>query len=186
MTPSEYKLKLQQFNDTPKYKKEVEFLIKQVDPRRGDNILDYGCGLGRVVDHINENYFSKCCGHDIHNYQERPNPQRFRNEFFFKFRKVFFLHSIAHLADVVGQLERLKELLEADANLYVITPNHLWIKEQPRREYTPDPTVVQHFTPASLIDTFTEAGYKITHIGQFGDLTEGVHERIYLEAINAK
>ena len=47
-----YKQKLQQFNSTVKYKKEMEFMIKLMDIQKNDTILDYGCGVGTMVEEL--------------------------------------------------------------------------------------------------------------------------------------
>ena len=178
----EYKAKLRQFNSTEKYKNELLFLGKLMSPKKGEKILDYGCGLGTAVVYLRNEYSADCFGYDIINYRDFDDLSIYRNQYFFKFSKVFFLHSIAHVPNIQWKLHELKELLLPEAKVYVITPNKLWIEHINTPEYKPDPTVINHFYPIELEELFKNAGFKIITAGQFGQCTGNVNERLFLEA----
>lgn len=181
MNREEYKEKLKQFNSTHKYKCEVNLLVNLMNPRAGEKILDYGCGLGRTVRHINEVTTANCFGYDVRNLREQDDQYFFRDSFHFKFHKVYFMHSLAHIPTVREKLQELKQFLYEDSEVYVVTPNKLWLREVSGREYVPDPTVIEHFTPNSLGDLFLKCGYLIHTQGQFGDVLNGHHERLFLK-----
>ena len=178
----EYKAKLKQFNSTEKYKNELCFLGKLMLCRKGEKVLDYGCGLGTAVNYIREEYDADCFGYDVVNYREVDDVSLYRSQYFFKFNKVFFLHSIAHVPEIDRKLYDLKELLLPEAKIYVITLNKLWIEHINTPEYKPDLTVINHFYPIELEELFKNAGFKIITSGQFGQRTGNVNERLFLEA----
>lgn len=180
----EYKKKLQEFNSTEKYKLERDFLINILQPQRGERILDYGTGLGRMVYHLNDTFGTSCYGYDLINLREKDCQFWFRNSYHFKFHKVFFMHSIAHIPDIEYKLLMLRQnLLEPEAKIYVITPNKIWIENQETpKNYIPDNTVVQHFNLGQLKKLFIDGGFKIIMCGQFGELSATHNERLFLEA----
>lgn len=181
MNREEYKEKLKQFNSTHKYKCEVNLLVNLMNPRAGEKILDYGCGLGRTVRHINEVTTANCFGYDVRNLREQDDQYFFRDSFHFKFHKVFFMHSLAHIPSIKTKLDQLKEFLYPDSRVYVVTPNRLWIREVNGREYIPDPTVIEHFSSNSLGELFYHCGYEVVNAGQFGDILNNQHERLFIE-----
>ena len=91
------------------------------------------------------------------------------------------MHSIAHIENLEQRLEELKEFLEPRAEVFVLTPNKIWIDYMTNANYKPDKTVVKHRTQGELIQLFTDLDYKIIQSGQFGDYNEGQNERIYLK-----
>jgi 2-polyprenyl-3-methyl-5-hydroxy-6-metoxy-1,4-benzoquinol methylase len=182
MTREEYKIKLREFNSTEKYKSELILLVDLLHCTPNKKILDYGCGLGTAVRYINENTQSNCFGYDVRNCRETDDPYLFRNEYFFKFQSVFFMHSIAHIPDVAQKLQELKMLLSIGANIYVITPNKHWLREINGKEYVPDPTVINHFSSIELQNLFIDNGFKIDLSGQFGSILNNQHERLFLKA----
>ena len=145
-----------------------------------ERVLDYGCGIGTFVEHLK----TETSG-DIYGYDTRPyfteQPFWFRTEFYFTLNKVFFMHSIAHIDDLEQRLEELKQFLEPKAEIFVLTPNKIWLDYMTNANYKPDKTVVKHRTQGQLIQLFTDLDYKIIQSGQFGDYKEGQNERIYLK-----
>ena len=176
-----YKSKLKQFNSTPKYNSELNFLSQLMTPIRGEKILDYGCGLGTAVRYFRDHFGADCFGFDVVNYREVDDLSLFRDKFFFKFDNVYFMHSIAHVPDIENKLEELKELLNPEAKIYVITPNRDWIEEVGVMNYIPDPTVIKHFNLIELITLFENEGFKTQTFGQFGAIKGRVNERLFLE-----
>jgi hypothetical protein len=184
----EYKHKLQEFNNTEKYKLEQDFLIRLLKPQSNERILDYGTGLGRLVYYLNNTFGTSCYGYDLYNLREEDCEFWFRKEYYFKFHKVFFMHSIAHIPDIEEKLRYLQDnLLELDAKIYAITPNKSWLSFiQNIGTYVSDSTIIEHFTSDTLRDLFTKTGFKIINEGQFGAIQKGQHERLFIEATNEK
>lgn len=174
-----YKDKLRAFNNTPKYKSEVEFLKKLISSHHEDInfILDYGFGTGKLASELGAD------GFDVVNYNEFLKKDYYINEIppSAKFYDViYFMHSLAHIPNPLEVLKRLKHT--CDATITVITPNAHWLIMQSNNEYKPDPTVVKHYTQTQLRKLFEESGYEVTLLGQFGEESNGVNERLFLQA----
>ena len=178
-----YKEKLIEFNSTPKYKQELDFLFKLMYPSTFDHILDYGSGIGTAVNKLVTKGFEHAYGYDVNVYTD--DQYRFRNKFYFKFEQVYFMHSIAHIP-ANDCLQSLKELLNQGAKLTVITPNKDWLGLQDKTNYNPDETVIEHFNIKTLSQLFIDNGFDIQLTGQFGAVTEhgsgNQNERIFLQA----
>lgn len=178
-----YKEKLIGFNDTGKYELESFFMKRLIHAQQGEKILDYGCGLGRMV-WQHRLMGVDCFGYDIMDYTESFNPMYFRSSYHFRFRQIYFMHSFAHVENV-GLLftTTFRDLLEQDGRVVVFTPNKDWLSKLSNDKYTPDPTVVRHFNLAELRDLFQTNGFAVTSSGQFGDInSRGQCERIFLIA----
>lgn len=177
MKPSEYKEKLIAWNSTEKYKKELEFLCKLIDPKRGQKVLDYGCGTGYAMKHLHYAHDCEVFGYDVNRELYMWDEFRLRTELYFKVNTVFFNHSIAHIE--YPPLTRLREeFMERDGRLVIITPNADWLDPG----YNNDSTVVRHHTLASLRELVERAGFTVEYIGQFGEVRGNVNERIFLTA----
>lgn len=182
MLIEEYKEKLRGFNATPKYKKEMNFLGKLLDIRVGDKLLDYGCGLGNTMHYMAVKYSIRAFGFDVNPYYEG-DPFYFKDSLFFVVDRVYFMHSLAHIAD--PPLKKLKDkFLTNDGKIVVITPNREWLDKQDKTNYTPDPTVVKHFSLAELQQLFIDAGFSIEISGEFGVYPNN-NERLFLVAVNS-
>lgn len=167
-----YKEKLRAWNSTEKYKQECYFLEQLLRPRTNDVILDYGAGLGHATGVIN--CFSKCRGYDIVDYMEHPILKDFELKEIYN--KAYFMHSFAHLPNPTEVLKDLKQ--RYNATITVITPNKDWLDPG----YNNDTTVIRHYTQSELKELFVSCGYEVTLLGQFGELKNGVNERIFLQA----
>lgn len=179
---TDYQHVLIRFNSTDKYRDEMSFLSKLIDPVADDVILDYGCGIGTMVCHLQESSSAKVFGFDVIQYM-KSRPNWFKERFWFEFNKVYFMHSLAHIPDVMNKLIELKEnILQPGGKIYVLTPNKRWLDVMRNENYKPDPTVVSHYDQVTLPGIFQEAGYRIDKIGQIGDEKEGQQERIYIVA----
>lgn len=183
MTREEYKQKLFEFNSTPKYRSEVDLLLRIMNPSPHEKILDYGCGLGRTVRQLNALSKSEVFGFDIRDFTEEPSPYMFRDQYHFKFHKIYFMHSIAHIQRIESILASFIDTwLWSAGRVYVITPNRLWLDSVKNKDYVPDPTVVKHFSASELEQLFVGAGFKIKNVMQFGAIENNQHERLFLEA----
>jgi 2-polyprenyl-3-methyl-5-hydroxy-6-metoxy-1,4-benzoquinol methylase len=171
-----YKTKLDEFNQTRKYANEIELLSSLV-PRLGKS-LDYGCGTGTgaVMMRIN--------GHKVDGYDATQHNKDFKyttdpNDFY---NSVYFMHSLAHISNAKEVLIERRRWLRGNARIVVITPNLDWLERQYSDDYTPDPTVISHYTEQSLIDLFESAGYSVVNSGQFGQRIGCYNERLFLVA----
>ena len=182
MNKENYRQKLLRFNATEKYRKEMKGLFGLIDPQPNEKILDYGSGLGVMIDYLKDRSQADVYGYDKFDYFIE-KPDYIRAEFFFKFDKIYFQHSIAHIEDIKTQLINIKEnFLKVGGKIIVVTPNKIWLDLIDNPNYIPDDTVFCHYDIGALIDLFVNAGFKIEVAGQFGEIIEVQQERIYLIA----
>jgi len=178
-----YKEKLMQFNATEKYKREQSFFINLMNPQQNERILDYGCGLGRMVHVLRSR---GCCsfGYDVNNLVESSNEFLFKNSFHIKFSKVYFMHSFSHIPSVNKLIsETLKQVLDDSGKVFIFSPNPDWLKMMPSNNYIPDPTVVRHYSLNELQYMFGKEGYLIESCGQYGPTcSAGFNERLFFSA----
>ncbi len=180
-----YKGKLERFNSTDKYQQEMEFIYKVISPEHADFILDYGCGTGYMVTELNEfPWEGSYYGYDIgFKYLKYKKEDIFADEFDVKFDHIYFMHSLAHISDIETVLNNIKDKLTDHGKVHVMTPNKLWLDIISQNNYEADPTVVQHFTPLSLEKLFYGCTYNIHQQGQYGNVMENQHERLFLTAV---
>lgn len=183
----DYKQKLIQFNSTKKYASEVSFLFNMMCPATGDKILDYGCGLGRTVRMLRLKYGAQAYGYDVNNYREEDDEHLFRQAYHFSFDKIYFMHSFAHIPDVDDMFYKIDDwALKRSGQIYVITPNRAWtdLLKDKNPGYMPDRTVARHYTIDELEELFLSKNFSIINIGQFGEVKQGINERLFIHARN--
>jgi len=185
MYSKDYSKKLFEWNNSEQYKSEIDFLNSLLQIQPSNKILDYGCGIGTAIKMLSEKHpQAQVYGFDVNRFDGRVVDDFYiRSEFYFQFDRIYFMHSLAHIPDVVGMLGRLFDFQKPQAKVVVITPNYdwLWLKNG-MKEVKTDKTVIRHFTLKSLKDTFLEAGYEIEMAGMYGHLMGQEAERLYLVA----
>lgn len=174
-----YKLKLIEFNSTEKYKNELAFLYSLLNVSTKDIVLDYGCGIGTSVELLRKQYIN-AFGYDVYRWVDG-EPEWFSNSFNTKFSHVYFMHSFAHIPNPAVMLDNLKESLQDDGIVTVITPNKDWLELMRNDNYKPDSTVVEHFTPETLNNIFISNGYTVICEGQFGSVKGNINERLFIK-----
>lgn len=157
----------------------MAFMSALIDVKPTDKVLDYGCGMGVMMDFLSKKTEGRIFGYDKYDYFEGNAPENIRTEYFFRFTKVYFMHSLAHVPDPEYALENLKELLQDGAMVYVLTPNKTWLDLQDKKQYMPDPTVISHFSVMSLCHLFDSSGFDTVTTGQIGNECNWHHERIF-------
>lgn len=179
MESVDYKERLKQFNATPKYKRELDFLIQLINPKKNDRIIDYGCGLGVAVELI-KGRGHNVRGYDINYYWDK-KPDWLLDGFP-HCDVVYFMHSLAHIEKPEAVLKTIRAMLSPGGRVVVITPNRAWMDVRGNPDYIPDPTVKQHFDLAELQHLFLDAGFTVPLMGQFGEMMAYHNERLFLVA----
>lgn len=159
----------------------MEFLTGMMNIHKGETVLDYGCGIGTFVEYLTSKY-PDCYIFGYDKYQYIEDQDWFKNSFHFPMDKVYFMHALDHIENLMSALYYLNENLKSTSSVYVITPNRLWLERMRNQEYEPDETVVRHHSPREVIQLFEDAGFKIDLIGQLGEEKDGLHERLFLKA----
>lgn len=181
-----YRDKLIAFNSTAKYQEELIFLHGLLEPKIGEKILDFGCGIGTAVNYISGSG-AEVLGHDQVQYMN-PMPNWFRGSIYFDFDKVYFMHSFAHIQKPDYVMGGLNRFLKESGRVVVITPNRSFIENTLNEKYVKDPTVVEHYSLKDLTDLFVRHNFKVISSGSFGEVSsQGNHnERIFLVAEKCK
>ena len=167
-----YKDKLEGFNNSDKYQKELEFLRALIGYDH-DRVLDYGCGNGYAVNQFNLWGGNVFFGYDVNLH----NSDFGYSELLGKYDLTYFMHSFAHVKDIDKVLGRLRT-----KEVVVITPNKTWIDKNTNDNYKPDTTVIKHYHHYELVALFQDNGYEVILSGQFGSATSGTNERLFLKA----
>ena len=158
MNTTEYKKKLEQFNSTPKYRRELRMLAGMLNPKPDDKILDFGCGIGTAIESLSQWYpFSKFSGFDPEYYHVKQVDITGIN-------KLYFMHSFAHIENIRDIIQGLPFSVE---KVVVVTPNYEWLHENENPEYVADPTVIKHWKQGEIKELFEKAGYN-THVYHMG------------------
>jgi hypothetical protein len=185
----EYSQRLAKFNSTQKYKKELEFLLKLMKPKKSDIIVDYGCGIGTAIEYFLKSSKAEYYGYDIKYLGLSKKPEWFIKDIDLirRFNKVYFLHSFAHIQNLESVLINIKERIDLKGKIYILTPNRCfddYFKSKSKyRNYKPDETVISHFDFDSLKEILLKVNYSVKEIGYFGEkINNKINERIYAVA----
>lgn len=171
-----YKEKLKAWNNTDKYRKELDFLYGLISPTQGELVLDMGCGVMTAIENFNARQAAYFYGYDVEEYGEQENYHLYDKEIKRKYDCIYFMHSLAHIKAPKNALVNLRSNLSKDGRIIIITPNLQWMDKW----YNNDPTVVKHYDMENLSKLVTDAGYKVSQLGQFGELRNGSNERLFL------
>lgn len=178
-----YKQRLREFNSTEKYLNELEYLCELTELKPPQKGLDYGCGLGSAMKHINTKTGCEIFGYDVHSEYYEGDKYYFRREMYFPVDVVYFMHSFAHIPNPAKVLQSISEnFLKKKGKLIIITPNASWIELNRKPNYISDETVVKHYTMAKLIETVLVAGFINIRCGGFGAETGTENERLFITA----
>jgi len=187
---NKYKERLETWNSTDKYLNELKFLGCLIDPRRGQRILDYGCGIGTAINSLSKKYDAFFQGYDKFEYwNAKSKPDWFISEIEeHKYDKIFFMHSLAHIPEVQNIIRKLLlRNLSKQGEIIVITPNkefNDYFKEKIKdSNYKKDETVIEHFSYESLSKLFTDLNFEIVFAGRFGKMVKNIFERLFLKAV---
>lgn len=185
-TTEQYYERLKFWNSTSKYKNEVEFLKLLLALEANDQVLDFGCGTGYCLEMLKETSPARFWGYDVNLFFNDAIPGWFLKDYRQKkYSKIFMMHSIAHIPDIVSTLENVVNCLEDGGKLVVITPNKDfddYYRQNVNTGHKRDMTVVGHYTQSSLADIATQVGLNVRNLGQFGDMVNKYNERIFLVA----
>jgi len=180
----DYKEKLDKFNSTEKYNLEMNFFIAMMHIKRDQSVLDYGCGTGWMQSQVIRQTGANMVGYDI-NMADYINdimfPKNYCNHLPDQvFDHVYMMHSLAHIAEVGQALRDIKKYMHAKSKIHVMTPNALWLDNMQESEYTPDDTVIEHYSPNGLRSLFESYGFTLIYQGGYGQDTNGQFERLFI------
>ena len=179
MNLSAYKEKLLKFNSSEKYKGEMDFMLRLMKIDDGQKVLDYGCGIGTMIDYLSIHTKGNIFGYDKFDFFNSNPPFNIRGKYHFTFDKVYFMHSFAHIENINYVLEKLSDLCNLGTDIYVLTPNSEWLAMQDDKLYEKDLTVIHHYSMIELIESFSINNYKLISIGQYGKICVNINERIF-------
>lgn len=171
-----YKEKLIAWNSTDKYKRELDFLYGLINPKSGELILDFGCGIMTAINYFNSKAITFFYGYDVEEYGEQEDYHLYDREISRKYDTIYLMHSLAHIKDPVKTLRALRTNLSDGGKVVIVTPNLEWLD----KGYRGDSTVVRHYDIVTLSLLVQEAGYKVELSGQFGDTRGIINERIFV------
>ena len=169
-----YKERLDRFNSTEKYNKELQFLHSLLE---GKVILDYGCGLGTAMKYFHERGF-EAYGYDVNDLYEWDEHYR-RDVLNFKVDTVYFFHSFSHIDNIQQAIESVQQIVNPRGSVVIISPNPEWMAKISNEDYKPDPTVIKHYSLDELAEMLP---FRIEQSGQFGERRGEVNERIFIKA----
>lgn len=180
-----YKERLNSFNSTEKYQNELMLLMSLLDLQSDEKALSYGCGLGNDMKFLHEKTGHDIIGFDVTQDLYEWDKFYFRKEIYFQVAAVYFMHSFSHIPFADDLLRKVKEVfLLPHGKLVIIAPNPEWLALKQNPDYIPDPTVIKHYSLPELIEAVSDAGFKVTASGQFGQQEGNVNERVFIKAVS--
>lgn len=180
-----YKEKLHHFNSTEKYQNELNLLLSMLDLQGNEKALDIGCGTGAAMKFLHEKTGHDIIGFDVTQDLYEWDKFYFRKEIYFQVAAVYFMHSLSHIPFADDLLRKVREVfLLPHGKLVIIAPNPDWLRLKQNPDYIPDPTVIKHYSLTELIEIVTDAGFKVTMSGQFGERVGDVNERVFIKAVS--
>lgn len=183
----EYKQRLNNWNSQKKYLSEVNFLSSLLSLEESDVVLDYGCGTGFCLEHLNNKSKASFYGYDVNILIDNIEDKKwFLKEIInLKFTKIYLMHSIAHISNIQEVLISFHDRLTENGELVIITPNREfdeYFRGLEHKDYKPDSTVIRHYKLADLSEMISDAGYSIQTLGQFGAFIGSFNERLFVIA----
>tara|TARA_R110000803_G_scaffold52326_2_gene107722 strand:- start:3124 stop:3717 length:594 start_codon:yes stop_codon:yes gene_type:complete len=175
----DYLAKLQGFNESFNYMREMSGLMALMNIQKDELVLDYGAGLGTMRDFLDVHTDGRIYAFDVHENYYQGDPDFFKNVLHFHLDKIYFMHSIAHIPDPESVIRNLADkFMKNDSEIWILTPNANYLdSHKAPKGWKPDPTVVEHFSDDTLQEMIFKAGAETTTIH-----TEPDAERIILSA----
>lgn len=182
MNIQDYKQKLIEWNTRQHYQAELDFLIMMVDPQPDELILDYGAGIGTAWWAMKDVFGADAYGFDITRDLWIQDPKRLLTSLSFYFKKVYFMHSFAHIQDPELALRILADKhLKNEGEVIIVTPNKDWLQEKGIQ--STDPTVVAHYNIKELTDILARAGaYQVEQSFPPEELGLDLNARLWVKA----
>ena len=176
---SGYYDRLERWSSTARYAVEVKALRSRLGPTAAGAVLDLGCGTGQAMSLFASRH-AYAVGLDRSStwaarMRERPAVRGdaallpFRDD---SFAAAVLVHVLAHLEDPARCLAEVRRVLRDGGRLGLLTPNRPYVDALraalPGGDYTPDPTVEEHFRLDELVRLVDGAGFRITTARQWG------------------
>lgn len=175
-----YQEKLRQFNSTPKYLGEMEFMRNKMNIQKKEKVLDVGCGTGYMCEYLRKQTSGDLYGYDKDfKLLDVKDSFYYRGEFHFKFDKMYFMHSFAHIPTITQLLNYWREHVK---DIYILTPNKSWLECQTNETYKPDKTVYKHYTIADLEVLLELTDFNLIQSEGYGPECRDFKERIFIHA----
>jgi 2-polyprenyl-3-methyl-5-hydroxy-6-metoxy-1,4-benzoquinol methylase len=146
----------------------ARFAVREVSPKRGGNILDFGCGNGNLLRFVSGlrsdlNLFGFDLDdkqlenlHDIENFRHLIVGDLNTN---LKFDLIFMSHTLEHLTNPLEILHQLRDLLNSDGHLVVAVPD---CANDPFKLLVADHC--SHFSSKTLENLLLNVGFKVVYI----------------------
>lgn len=174
-----YREKLEQFNSTEKYKRELDFLFKLIDPKDNEKIIDIGCGIGTALNYFKNKSNALWFGYDVVKYY-----QFALSKIPYRINKAYFMHSLSHIKEPDKLIYLIASRMMPKGEIIIITPNPNWILENKKQYYKPDETVIEHHDLGDIKE-FLKNDFDIIVSGQFDSIQDdesNYNERIFIKA----
>lgn len=183
-----YFRQIEKANAQEKNKKEFDYILKHVEPRNGERVLDIGCGIGTfgktiisqnknvevffsdisevAAEYLGELNFTHCSA------EETPFPDEY-------FDKVYCLHTISHVNDRKKVIKELYRITKKGGVLALIGPNRndVYLRKIASflriiPPYHIDKTAKWFLSPRGIRSLLASSGWHIATILYFGEYTK--------------
>lgn len=181
-----YFTRMDHFSQTEKYRRELDRVIRLLQPQEGDLILDLGCNTGNPAAYVVQATGCRVVGLDFPaavlpfwRGTKRPFVQGDGHRLPFAahaFAHAYVMHTIGHVLCPPVVLSELRRLLRPGGRLALVTPNRWFVWAMKPLNYlriikhNPDPTVLRYYTLGSLCRELETCGFTIIQAFTYGAL----------------